>query len=481
MSTAAALTARDFRCVARGGFGDPYNAYAHTMAWFDGALYVGTTRANLHLRRANDPPGLRPWPVRCPADVYDLDLRAQIWRYDPGPGTWRQVLRSPMVRGRGGQRVPRDIGYRGITAAPASNGRPAALYVTTWAPSRGPAPIMLRSQDGKRFERVGRPEVLSERPVSYRAMVAFNGRLYTAPLGRPGGRPNVSGDAVVLESDDPAAGWRVAGPPGFGDSGNGAIVELAEFAGHLYAGTLNAVRGYEVWRTAAQGRPPYAWEKVLDEGAGRGRLNQAVLSMCVFGDALYVGSGIQGGGYDRTNRVGPAAGELVRVFPDGEWDLVAGKPRLTPGGVKFPLSGRGPGFDNPFAGYLWRMCAHDGHLYLGTYDWSVLLPFLPWERMPRAVRQRVRLIGIEELVERRAGFDLWRSANGERWTKVTGDGLGNPYNFGARTLASTPHGLFVGTANPFGPETAFWSAGGWRYAPNDAGGLETWLGMKETG
>ena len=28
----------------------------------------------------------------------------------------------------------------------------------------------------------------------------------------------------------------------------------------------------------------------------------------------------------------------------------------------------GAGFDNPFNGYIWRMCAHDGALYVGTFD-----------------------------------------------------------------------------------------------------------------
>src|SRR5437762_275703 len=89
------LHASNFRQVSSQGFGDPYNAYAHTMAWFQGKLYVGTTRANLCLRRANYPPPLEPWPVKCPADVYDLDLRAQIWSYAPKNETWKRSFISP--------------------------------------------------------------------------------------------------------------------------------------------------------------------------------------------------------------------------------------------------------------------------------------------------------------------------------------------------------------------------------------------------
>jgi hypothetical protein len=45
------------------------------------------------------------------------------------------------------------------------------------------------------------------------------------------------------------------------------------------------------------------------------------------------------------------------------------------------------------------------------------------------------------------GFDLYSSTDGIHFTPVTTDGFGDGFNFGARTLASTPYGLFLGTAN----------------------------------
>ena len=56
-----------------------------------------------------------------------------------------------------------------------------------------------------------------------------------------------------------------------------------------------------------------SFEKIIDKGAYRGRLNQCVLSMATFKGALYVGSGIQGGGVDTQNRVGPAPPEMIRI------------------------------------------------------------------------------------------------------------------------------------------------------------------------
>src|SRR5258707_1173868 len=43
-------------------------------------------------------------------------------------------------------------------------------------------------------------------------------------------------------------------------------------------------------------------------------------------------------------------------------------------------------------------------------------------------------------------------------------------------MASTPSGLFVGAANPFGPEVGMQTPAGWTYAANPKGGLEIWLG-----
>jgi hypothetical protein len=72
-------------------------------------------------------------------------------------------------------------------------------------------------------------------------------------------------------------------------------------------------------------------------------LNQEAVSMIGFADALYIGTGIQNGGYDWRNKIGPAAAEIIRLNPDGSWDIVVGNPRLG----KQPVSGL-------FAGARWR-------------------------------------------------------------------------------------------------------------------------------
>src|SRR4029078_7797925 len=98
---------------------------------------------------------------------------------------------------------------------------------------------------------------------------------------------------------------------GSGYHENKTVFEMIAFGDHLYVGTFN-LNGYQVWRSTCEGDKPYAFEKIIERGAYRGRLNQCVLSMTVFKRALYVGSGIQGGGIDTQNRIRPAPAQLIR-------------------------------------------------------------------------------------------------------------------------------------------------------------------------
>lgn len=466
-----------FRLIASNGFGDPLNAYAHTMVWFRDRLYIGTTRANLCLLKVHMPIQFLCWPVKCPADVYELDLRAQIWCYDPSTDRCRQVYVSPLVVGRTGQVVPREIGYRGMVVFQGPNDPSPALYVSTWAPSRALGSLILRSSDGEEFVPVSAPGLGGDTAVSsFRSLVPFKGRLYTAATGLVAGKPNV-GIPVVLESQDPAKGeWRAVNEPGFGNPDNLTIFEMETFNGFLFAGTGNPATGYEIWKTRAEGPVPYRWTKVIERGAYRGPLNEGVVSMCEFRGALYVGSGIQNGGYDRVYNIGPAAPELIRIYPDDSWELLIGTPRDTPQGFRTPLSGLGPGAGNGFNGYFWRMAAYDGWLYLGTYNWASLLPYYRPVPSPSWAERYGRWIGVDNIVRFEGGFDLWRSRDGISWIPVTTTGFDNPYNFGARTLVGATPGLFVGTANPFGPEVAIRTPLGWTYIPNPRGGAELWLG-----
>ncbi|MDH5572002.1 MAG: hypothetical protein OEY89_09570 [Gammaproteobacteria bacterium] len=464
---------RDFELISHGGFGDGMNAYAHSMAWFKGKLYVATTRGNFPLMKARLPIGMDPWPVECPEDPFDLDLHAEIWCYTPEEASWERVHKSPAILGTHGKYIPRELGYRGMLVYQSDENDPPALYISTWSPAKGPGPLLLRSEDGRNFDPSCEPGLIGLPVTTIRTMAQFKGRLYTTPAGSRGGNPNVSSHSIVYESRDPANGqWQAVSDFGFGDPANKTVFEMASMGDHLYVGTFN-LEGYQVWRTTAEGEPPYVWEKIIERGAFRGQFNQCVLSMYAFKGALYVGSAIQGGGIDRQNKVGPAPPELIRIYPDGKWDLIVGDARATPDGYKKPLSGFMPGFDNFFNGYFWRMVEHDGWLYLSTFEWSALLGYAQRETWPDPFSNMINSIGEQYILDSSSGFDLYRSYDGENWVPVTTNGMGNPYNIGLRTLVSSPVGLFLGTANPFGPKV--WPLGADQYIDNPRGGCEVFL------
>lgn len=54
----------------------------------------------------NNPPSTRVWPVKCPKNVYDLERRAQIWRYDPALRYRSMVYISPHIKGSDGTQKP---------------------------------------------------------------------------------------------------------------------------------------------------------------------------------------------------------------------------------------------------------------------------------------------------------------------------------------------------------------------------------------
>lgn len=475
----------DFRKISENGFGDGYNAYAHTMAWFQNRLYVGTTRANLHLIKNSVKLQIDRWPVECLNPVYSKEFeeqaaRAEIWRYTPEIDHWDRVYQAPIVMGSHGQEMSRDLGYRGIIVFQAPSDSKECLYLTNWSRSHGDGPCILRSEDGETFKTIPKA-IKTEFPInSVRSLVVFKGKLFTAPTGGGKGNPNTSRVPSIYCTDDPNEGiWQLANNPGFGDPGNMTVFEMKAFDDWLYAGTVNN-SGFQLWRSNAEGSPPFDWELVIDKGAGRGSLNQGAASMCEFKGAMYVGTGIQNGGYDHTNNIGPAGAEVIRVNKDGSWDLIVGDTRETPEGKVRSLSGLAGGFGNLFSGYIWRMAVHEDWLYAATMEWSVTLDFAELEGRPHKVRTVMAGVGQANIVKSQGGFDLWRTSDGENWVAVDRRGMENPYNYGLRTFASTPYGLFIGTANPFGPRVlAQTEDGSWCYRDNPRGGCEIWLGRRD--
>ena len=483
-AVARALHESEFRLTAPNGFGDTVNHYAHSMAVFEGKVYVGTTRGVIQAHRWNlARPDIRPWPVQSPDIIHDVPRQAEIWCFDPLADHWTRVYQAPMVMAtNGSRRVPRYIGFRGIGVFQGASDDKPCLYVSTWAPQIAEPPDVLRSVDGVSFEPTTRPP-FSPMVRSFRTLQRFQGRVHTTPTSSSKGArlisDSIGSDSTIYATDDvQRSPWRPANDEGFGNPDNVTIFEMEEFNDHLYAGTVNPVSGFELWKTPG-GDLPYRWTRVLQHGAGRGIFNEVGVSMCVFNGALYVGTGVLSGGYHRAMRIGPAAAELLRVWPDDSWELIVGDGRRTGDGLRYPLSGYGAGFDTFFNGYVWRMVCHAGRLYAGTFSWGQNVPWLQLKIWPPDALALMDRWGRDALTTSRGGAELWSSADGERWEPVTVNGFGNRFNWGIRNMASLPQGLLVATANPFGPTVVQQQdRGDWRYIDNPRGGCEVWLGRE---
>jgi hypothetical protein len=420
-----------FTRVNQPGFGDYQNSYAWSMKWFNGKLYVGTARNIQCVELAtvqfffpnshNYPPKPGGCPV-CTPSQYDLNLQGEIWSYTPETHQWARVFQSPNDLANPlapGKSVARDIGFRDMIVFTEANGT-QALYVAgvsarEYIPGL-PLPRLLRSTDGVNFTPVTLtiPNVPNT-VMGLRAMASYNGSLFMTAT------TELTGQGIVVQSSNPASGnFRIVTPPAF------KAYELEVFNNFLYIGAADLVQGYSVWKTKATGTPPFALTPVVTNGAGRGKTMASVVAMHAFKGQLYAGSA----GWDTP--LAPC--ELIRINPNDTWDLVVGNPRVDPAThrMKLPVSGLPDGFGNPFNAHIWRLDDYNGTLYAGTNDASLayakLVPFFP---------------GIAT----RYGFDLYSSKDGVYWSVVTTTGFGSPTSFGARTMASTPAGFFIGSAN----------------------------------
>jgi len=487
---------RGFQKISEDGFGSRHNSYAWSSAWFKGKLYVGTNRdmiCYLSVVFGVDA------SLIADADCQDPDYRGEIWAYNPeNGGTWDRVYQSPMATpASGGSAVPRDQGYRGMIAVVEPPDGTEALYVGGYT-SKDVLPVnlparLLRSVDGVTFTEVKSSDSQTLKDPSIfglRSFTLYNKKLYLTANMDPPQRPRLlEADLATLSADSSGVttlNVRQVNPPDI------QPFELEVFNNYLYIGTIDTTNGYSVLKTNAKGNPPYTFTPVVTHGAWRKNrlgkesynLNEYVLSMCVFQDRLYIGSGCGLGGYDFETNVGPASAELIRINKDDTWQLVCGRKRTTQDGIKVPLSHLPAGMGNPFTGYFWRMAVHNNWLYVATMDASIALrnpdvmslldpnKVAPNGDYTQLVQMGLGLIGfswpwsssssgndsvIKSLVSRLGesatnllgGFDLWKTRNGVQWFPVTTTGFGDKFNIGARTMVSTPVGLFIGTANPY--------------------------------
>lgn len=457
------------------GFGDFNNSWAQAMIWWHGNLYVGTARdstctsdyALWQYIDLNFPSLISyyPYPPSDPdltcGPGLTLPLQAEIWRWSPtaaAASAWAEVYLSPAVIPNpgpgygqpapvGAPLLPYEIAIRDFAAYTEADGT-QALYAFTvnsgimWDQTQIPPPRILRTTDGIHWAPLpqdpgtflGELSFTTDR-TSFRSGVQYNGMMFA--ICGP-----VEGEGTLIASADPEAGdnaWFVAAPSTM------QFYDMAVFNGWLYLGGFDSAgTGYQIYKTNAQGPPPYQLITVVPQA---GYLtnpfpSSSVVSMYVHRNRLYVGTA--------------TFTEVLRINTDDTWDLVVGIPRQVPtssGGTqwKYPLSNLGAGFGLTLNDHAWQIDDQYGFLYIGTYnastpsrlatDGSLLLPYMGAQLYATGSDWYFHPITTN-------GFASTSPISSTAYENPI-DPHGGIFDYGFRTMSSTPYGFFVGTANDY--------------------------------
>ncbi|WP_418790889.1 hypothetical protein [Phosphitispora sp. TUW77] len=444
------------------------NSYAWSMAEFKEYIYVGTARNVLLIVLESGLFGNLPIPPMLIPQ--NLDMNAEIWRYKKdGSQGWTRVYKSPPDLGING--------FRFMIPFTTLDGQ-TALYAGGVSRTKGI--IILKSTDGINWKPLQTGII-----GTTRSMAVHNGKLFMGVL--PLNEIAEIKTMLYVSLDPEKYGWAkvdLAGNPNLNPRGN--IDSLLSWNNHLYVGT-SLPTGFELWRTKGLKAKKDQWVLVVDRGAGDA-LNQFPIDMDVFNNYIYVGTAafvIRGLG-PGNDLIPPKGFDIVRVNANDKWEIVVGGDPIIPtqpttGTREKPLSKYPSGFGNLTDAYCWQVTPFKGELYVGSFDWSVIIPELLSVISPNSnidinnyiellldylkylchIDTRLSLFPVDTMVElvakafingvkKNFGFDLWKSKDGIHWQKITKDGFGNSYNYGTRNILSTSDGkLFIGTANPF--------------------------------
>lgn len=428
------VSTNDFLSVSENGFEKADNArdlnnYPWAMRWFQptgsetGHLYVSTGNSIINIILLRVGVNLSIDPVYRAPEIrrYRPDLGTKVWErvldyhdIDTGPDPATTGIRAMAVyEPPGADRAYLYAGTLGrqINLWRTATGEPGAWELVWTLPEEG----------------------------SIRWLQPHNGLMYIAITHEFQTPPTPAGK---LYATDGQSVWLVSGD-GFGNPNNGGVFSLASFNGWLYAGTLNQVEGFEVWKL--DGPDGQAGPVRVVSGGGASPGNMATSEMCVFRDHLYVPAMIFIG-LKTEGGLGPRGADLIRLDRADNVEVIVGPGSL--GGIE-------SGFGTATNSYLWSMVEHQGRLYCGTWDSNAVLPILGFylgDILRSGKLTLYKLRGGQPYrdwydILTNKGCELWASDDGVAWTPVFTDGLGNPDHYGVRTMASVGEYLYLGLSN----------------------------------
>ena len=345
--------------------------YLQTALFFKKRLYLGAT---------SYPNGLSAPGI------------SRILQYYPSAERWETVhetsVESPLMHGNHSRRFPLELGWRAMQVMPSSAGT-EVLCITCLSLHHSQ---LLFTEDGIHFKTLPNPGEVQPHSAPFGLLYHFGDWLFAAPTGvmSDGITEKNDGGALLYVNRDPLTeNWRLANSPGFGDPHNQVVHGLHAFHGWLYAMVGNPFAGFQLWRTQARGEPPFTWEPVLQQGAYRYTLNSTIAAIAVFKGMLYLGTGVPETDPLLDNATGS---EIIRVLPNGRWELVVGQPRFSPTGLQVPISTLGPGFNDTRNTLVSALASSTTTLYAAV---------------------------VQRDSDGAVGFQVWQTANGENWQPLT--------------------------------------------------------------
>ncbi len=267
---------------------------------------------------------------------------------------------------------------------------------------------LIDSKNGVDFSLIYSAQPSETAFVPRQKFISYQQQLYSLPSNTQVLETTAETPFIYTCTSPQSGEWNSFKAAQFGES-NQRISNTVVFNNFLCAATENLTQGFQIWKTQNDASKSPSWEPLLTKGAYRYSLNPRVYSMAVFQENLYVASGIANVSSQDTPSPLPCGFELIRLYPEGDWDLIVGKPKFTPDGLKVPLSAMGDGFDEPYNQRVESLVVHKNHLYLCFEHWD--------------------------------GFQLWRSEDGEIWEQVSFAQLNEYHNVTVKGALSTNAGL----------------------------------------
>lgn len=427
------------------------NNYAWSMQELEDYIYVGTGR-NIALSSFASIPGINPALDFVPNK---LDMTAEIWRYKKdGTEKWERVFKTNVLDG--------VVGFRFMYKFESFGLKP-----TLYACSYGRNVKIYKSTNGVNWFLV--PDT-TLKGSSSRVMASNNGKIYLATVEDAFG-PGMFIPYIYSSTDPELYGWKLETPisTNLDPTTNiqGAVQFMIFFNNHLYAATLGK-EGISIWRTLGEEPKVNGWKLVLDKGGGDAT-NVFPASMGIFGNYLYLGTGVNPSDFERFKN--PKGADIFRIDKNDVWELVVGSTPVEPtdpttGKRGLPISGYGSGFNRKYNFYIWQIREYLGQLLVTTYDYSssvepnlenfiknrdlfANLPGYSYEKIDEIIDSLTKQVEELKTTKYPMGFDLYESY-GRSFQPITLQGFGNPHNYGGRILFEGSNGmLYIGTANPF--------------------------------